>query len=197
MVSSALSLVRNGSDRGEVALATSRVDAGLDQFAHPVEDRNRLGFDDGADPGGDCYLPQMSEEPEAGDIGGGVRLRFSASGRRLAALRVVMVVDRGLGEFGWAHPSLQRRRDDAHAEWLGEDQTVAGAGAGIGDDAIAGYEPGDGKPVLGLGVVDGMATEDGGAALRHDVGAAPKDFAQEVEGEPFARPADQLQSRDG
>ena len=125
------------------------------------------------------HLHQMSEEAEPGHVGEGVH-REPPRGEDLARPTVQC-------RHQLHHPPLQIRRrlplldgggGDARADRLGEEQHVAGPRSGVGEDASGMHHPGDRHPVLGLGVVDRVATEDGDARLVGLALAALEDAGQ-------------------
>ena len=91
--------------------------------------------------------------------------------------------------------SLERRRCNSCAKRLGKDQQVAWFSCGIGGHDRRIDDPCHCEPVLRLRVVDRMATNDCGAGFGHDVCAAGYDLAQQIEGEIFTWPADELECR--
>ena len=75
---------------------------------------------------------------------------------------------------------LDRGADDAGAQPLGEDQTIADARAGVGPDAIGIDRAGDRVAELHLRIANGVATEQRRARFLQLVEAAEKDRANRV-----------------
>ncbi len=73
---------------------------------------------------------------------------------------------------------LDRSRDDADPERLGEDQILAGHETGVGQDPIGVHLAGDGHAVLGFGVVDGVSADDREAGGAGDVLTAGQELAR-------------------
>src|SRR5205807_9097052 len=69
---------------------------------------------------------------------------------------------------------LRRRRDDAGAEWLGEEYPVAGSQAALDQNPIGMDAAGHAEPVLRLGVDDGVPARDHAPRLGDLVPAAAK-----------------------
>ena len=105
--------------------------------------------------------------------------------------------DRFRGQFGRAHLALQGRRDDSDAQRLGEDETVAGAGAGIGDDTSRATSPVTANPYLGSeSSIECPPTIV--VPLISMTSAPPRRTSPSSRKcEPGSGPADQLQGRDG
>ena len=76
---------------------------------------------------------------------------------------------------------------------LGEDEGVAGPGAGIGDDPL-GVDPAvHAQAVLRLLVVHGMAAHQAGAGLHHLVMPAAQDLPQKAQIQMLGREHDQIE----
>ena len=84
------------------------------------------------------------------------------------------------------------RRDPA-PERLREEEHVARARAHVPEDAVGVDDAGDRHAVLGLGVVDGVAPEDGRAGEPRRLGAAAQDLSEQLHRELRDRPADEVQ----
>src|SRR5665648_728726 len=86
----------------------------------------------------------------------------------------------GLAVTGVARPDeiVYNAGQHADAEALGEHQLVAGPRASVVDDLVGTGHAGDGQPVLGFPVVDGVPAGELGAGLHHLLGAALEDLHQ-------------------
>ena len=134
----------------------------------------------------------MTEQPEPGDVGGGVDPDLD-HGPRCAVVERGHQVHRRLAQGVRAQTPLDRGRHHAASQRLGQHQHVAGGRPGVGDRLARGEQTGDREAVLGLGVVYGMPTKNGGPTLGHDIGATPDHLCQLGEGKFLAWPAHQLE----
>ena len=112
------------------------------------------------------------------------------------SLSVVMTSIAALDQLRRGQAALERGRDRARAERLGEHEHVARAPAGVGEDRARVDGAGDREAVLGLGVVDRVPADDRGARLGDRVGAAAQDLAQHVRPERLQRIGDEVQRAD-
>ena len=121
----------------------------------------------------------MAEEAEAGDVGGsGGSCREGGPGG--IGVEAQHRRHRGGGHVGWGHAPLDSGGHDAGAEGLGEHEHLPGAQAGVGEQAIGVGLADDSQAVLGLGVVDRMAPDDGEPGLGGHVAGAGQHLSQEV-----------------
>ena len=108
----------------------------------------------------------MAEKPKAGDVGG--RVNFGVE-RRFRS----RAVEREHGLRCRAHGFLarlarfERRRNDARAQTLGQNQSVSGARAVIGQNALRVDNPRHGVAKLDLLVADRVAADHRAARLLH------------------------------
>ena len=106
----------------------------------------------------------MPQKAEAGDVGAGVdgevRQDFGTC-----------LVERehgfhGFGEVGFGEVTgLEGVGDQPGAQFLGEDEAVAGLGTGVGVDAVGVDEAGDGEAVLEFWVLHGVAADERAAGF--------------------------------
>ena len=139
---------------------------------------------------------QMAEKAIAGDVGAGIDANLQHRIR-------CATIQRG-HHFG--DPCYLQRieqlpldggRKDAGAEWLRENQYVAGASPGIRDDAVGMNHAHDGVAGLGLRIVDRMSSDDVHPSLSRLLCAAQQYPLEHV---PRQRPpgeADEAQHGDG
>ena len=146
------------------------------QFSGSGEDRYPVRIDPQADTGFLGHTAGVAEEPETGHVGGpgcpggdcGSSACGIGAGHRCNRGRHRRVVD---------HAALLGGGDDPDAQRFGQHDRLSGPQAGVGEHAIRVDFPHDGHAVLGLGVVDGVATGDDEAALVGDVLAAEEHVA--------------------
>ena len=105
------------------------------------------------------YEAEVAEQAEAGDVGAGVD---ADAHHRLGcgAVEFAHNLDGAVEGGVVCALLLAGGGDDACADGLGEDEGVAGAGAGVGDLAAGLDDAGDRQAVFGLFVVDGVAAYD-------------------------------------
>ena len=101
-------------------------------------------------------LAQVPEQPEPGDVGRRVSAGARAASRRLA-LSSSSPPPRPPRR---ARSPLDRGRDRAEADRLGEHEHVAGPGAGVGEHPVGMHGARHREAVLRLGVVDRVAAGD-------------------------------------
>ena len=185
-----------GVDEGVVPFGAAGHHAGGQQVAHALDDRHPGGIEPGGQARGHQHLPEVAEQPEAGDVGGGVDPDLDGG------------VPGGVVEGGHEPHGigLQRRRrsvplqgggDHPEADGLGQHQGVAGPGAAVGEHLPGIDRPDDGHAVFRLGVVDGMAPDHQRPGRPGDVGAAVEDPGQELEGQALSGPRHQVEGHDG
>jgi hypothetical protein len=135
----------------------------------------------------------VAEEAEACDVG--ERVDGSARGQRLARPPVEGGHDahRTVDETRLRHAALDGGGDDAGAERLGEQELVTGASTHVAQHLLRMDEPGDRQTVLGLGVVDAVAAQDGRARLGGGVGPAAQDLSQHLHRQLADREAHEVQ----
>ena len=76
---------------------------------------------------------------------------------------------------------LDGGRNHACAQGLGEDELVAGAGAGVGEDAVGMDGAGDGVSELEFLVANGVAADDGASGFDHLAETAGENLLENVE----------------
>ena len=110
----------------------------------------------------------MADQAEPGDVGAGVhgagRQRPQRLGCRRGSASIIDAIAASTSASRRA-AELERGRDDAGAERLGQEQHVAGAGAGVGPDARRVDLAGDRVAELDLLVLDRVAAEQRDAGL--------------------------------
>ena len=117
----------------------------------------------------------MPDKAKARDIGTAVKLKpLGQTNRRL--VEGAHRVKHGCGLVLLDELALNGRGDDARADRLGQQQDIAHARAAVGKHTVERDKAAHGQAVLGLVVVDGVATRDGTASLDALVGAARQDL---------------------
>ena len=119
----------------------------------------------------------MADQPETRDVGGAVHGAGELSQHVGAALFSIVIDATALAtRSSAARAFLDRGADDAGAEPLGEDETIADARAGVGPDAIGIDGAGDGVAELHFGVAHRVAAEQRDAGFAQLVVAAEEDL---------------------
>ena len=121
----------------------------------------------------------MSNQAKARNVGTAVKLeplgkanRCFVEGAHRVKHRCGLIL---LGEL-----ALNGRSDDARADRLGQQQSIAHARAAVGEHAIERDKTAHGQAVLGLIVIDGVAARDGAAGLNALVGAARQNLPRNL-----------------
>ena len=105
------------------------------------------------------HLPEVAEEPEAGDIGGG-RGTGVCCGVPGAVVEPCHRFDGSVPDLVLGDPSLDRGGHQAGADRLGEEDGVSVAGTAVAEDPPRVDRAGDRHPVLRLGVVHRVTPDD-------------------------------------
>ena len=112
----------------------------------------------------------MPDQAKARDIGAAVKLKsLGQTNRRL--VEGTHRVKHGCGLVLLDELALNGRGDDARADRLGQQQSIARARAAVGEHTVKHDKAAHRQAVLGLVVVDGVAARDGAASLDALVGA--------------------------
>ena len=165
--------------------------------AHAVDHRDRGALDACADTRTARELAEMTEQTEAGDVGGAVHC-VAERPSRVASARIERGhdVDRGGEQLGTRTVALHRGRDHAEPDRLGEHERIAGLRARVAPDAVGFDGADDGQSELRLRVVDRVPTRDQRARRARDVGATVDDAGEQLERQSLARPGDEVQRED-
>ncbi len=119
----------------------------------------------------------MTEQAEAGDVGGRADAGGQRRGRRGGVER-----RHGLDRL---RKHLARGLvpvvEDADPQRLGQADRLAGAGRVNAQQPVRVGEPGHGEPVLRLRVVDAVAAGQVAAGRSRHVGPAPQDLGQQID----------------
>ena len=108
------------------------------------------------------HLQRVSGEAEAGHVGRGT----DPNGQHRIACGLVELDHAGAGggeHFRRALLALGGRGDETRAEWLGQDEHVAGLRRCVREDTVGVNCAGDGETELDLGVANGVPADDGAA----------------------------------
>jgi hypothetical protein len=133
----------------------------------------------GGDVAGGAEGFEVSEEAEAGDVGGGIDESLfgeSHAGSVEGGHEAHGLVDERL--FGEA--SFDGGGNDAGTEWFRQEEDVAGLGGGVGDDAAWVDHAGYGEAIDGLRIFDGMAAGEGALGFLGFGGATLEDFVDDL-----------------
>ncbi len=182
-----------GRTQREVRARAARHHVLRGELADARDHGDRLGAEPQGDPRALRHLPSVAEEPEPGDVG--ERVHRAARGEDLPRRPVERAhhLDGAIDERRVGLLRLDRGGRDPAAERLREEEHVARARAHVPEDAIGVDDAGDRHPVLGLGVVDRVAAEDGRAGEPRRLRAAAQDLSEQLHRELRDRPADEVQ----
>ena len=126
------------------------------------------------------HLQRVSREAEAGHVGRGTY----PNGQHRIACGLVEFDHAGTGggeHFGRALFALGGRGDETRAEWLGQDQHVAGLRRCVREDTVGVDCSGDGETELDLGVANGVPAEHGAAGECTTLRPTGEDLAEPAE----------------
>jgi hypothetical protein len=118
------------------------------------------------------HLERVAGQPETGDVGARVNTRCDHRPGRWCVERDHLIDEESLLSLVEG-TVLHRRRVDACAERLRQDDRVARPGARCEHDVVGMDRPHDREAVLQLGIHHRMAADDYCTSLVHLVGAAP------------------------
>ena len=149
------------------------------RFARAGEEGEGGGVDRGGNARTFDHLPEMAEETEPGDVGGGAQAGGDGEVGGVA-VEPQHRLDGAVEPGGVAPAAAGRGEDDASAEGLRQVETVASAEGGLAQQAGGVREAEDAEAVLGLVVPDRVAAGDGAAGLGDLVGAAADDAGGDV-----------------
>ena len=125
------------------------------------------------------HFARVAEQAESGDIGEPVDFEiFDRLGG--GAIQRQHLRDRAIDVFVLGDAALERRRNHARSDLLGEHQNVAGAGAGVGLDAVGMNRSGDRVSKFDFGIVDAMAAENDAARFVDFFRAALEDLFEDL-----------------
>ena len=149
------------------------------KLLHLGEERQSLIVDLGRHAAGVEHLEQMSRQTEACDVGAGVDAHLD-HGLACCTVELGHTLYNG-GHVLVAHQAdFMRGGHNARTQRLREIQGVAGLGTVVAHDAVGMHHTHDGKAVLGLIVLDGVAAHHERAGLPGLVGTAAHDLAGHV-----------------
>ena len=190
-----------GEDGGHVLLVGRRAAGRHPRLEQPVDLRVDGEAGEGeaeGGPRGPGHAEGVAGEAEAGDVGRGVDAVLEGEAAR-HVVQPLHLAERRLEPGLVELVGLEGVDQDAGAERLGEQQPVAGTGAGVGEQALRVGLADHREAELELGVAHRMAAEERRAGLDQRLGGAAEDLrerrlslpssweAAEVEGE--ERPA--------
>jgi len=138
----------------------------------------------------------VAEEAEAGDVGAGASSDDTHGGGS-AAIQGDHGVNGGAGVVGICVAVLDGGADDTGAKRLGEHQQITDGGAGVGEDAVGMDATGDSEAELGLGIINGVAADDGDAGRFADGVTAAEDVGEDRERQGITREAGEVEGGEG
>ena len=180
----------------QVAPASPRYGPGVGQLPRPGKQWHGGNVDRDVDPRFVGRPAQVPQEAEAGHVG-------RPAGPRLDGDPCRLLIESGHGGQGSADHLVGRtalldgRGDYPHAQWLGEEQHVAGPEAGVGEHPIGMDLADHGQAELWLRVVDGVASGDHEASLGCDLLGAEEHLDQEVVRQLGGVPPHQIERQQG
>ena len=143
------------------AASRRRARARRQQLEHAVDRRDRAGVDLGGQPLAAPARAAWPSRPKPVTSVSACAPAAARPARRRASFSVVITAIASRDQLVGGQAALERRRDRAGAERLGQHERVAGPAARVGQHRVAGATmPGDRQAVLRLGVVDRVAADD-------------------------------------
>ena len=145
-----------------------------------VEEREGGGVDFSGDAALAAERAEVAEEAEACDVGAGAD-ETEVGGVGAGEVEGLHAEDGAVAEGVGADAAFDGGGGDAGAERFGEDEQVAGQGAGVGDDAVRVDEAGDAEAVDWFREADGVAAGEDAVGFEDFFCAAAEDGGDDGE----------------